>query len=259
MVIKTYPHFFNSRNAEYINPEKNQFSVRLSTPISIPIEAKNCEIALHSAVLFNNSPNIFVGHNKLYLTYNGVQRVLIFPQGLYSIIELSETLVTLLIQSSFPDDLINITSNDATSQLIIHFNYLETTIDWTPGDTIRHILGFTSRISPIGPVDVLLKIDVNDTTTEFNANNIYYILCPSLVNDGIYLNDIGASILGRIPISGLTNDIVSFEASHPIYICCDHLVGKKIFDLQFKLTNQNLENLLILEDYSFCILIQYQL
>jgi hypothetical protein len=259
MTKKESAYIFSSFDSEYTNPEKNKFTVRLNNPIDIPYNAIDCEIALHSATLWNSSPNIVDGHNKLYIIYEGKNYTLTFAQGLYSLDLLTTSVSTALAQAGLPTNLFTLSASSITQKITIHYSVINTQIDFTPDDTIRTFLGFSSRISPIGPVDILVKFDTADNVAHVNLVNFYYIVAENLVNNGISINDRSASILGAVPIISPPNSIINFISPSPVYICCTHLISKKLFDLTFHITNERLEPITMIEDWSFTILVNYTL
>jgi hypothetical protein len=255
MPTKSVPYSFSTKNADFCNTEKNFFTVRLNNPIDIPLDALDCEIALHSSTIWNSSPNIITAANKLYVIYNSINYILVIPQGLYSLDHLQSSLAELLVQNSLPADLFVLSGNETTQKIKIQYNYVNCQINFIPNDSIFHILGFNQRISPIGPVDQLLKFDISDNTANFNQVNGYFILCESLVNNGVSLNASSYSILGQIPIISPPNSIINYETRTPLYICCNHLLGKKIYDLDFRILSTDLKPVTIVEDWSFTIMI----
>lgn len=253
MPTKSVAYTFGTKNADFCNEEKNFFSIRLTNPIDIPVDALDCELALHSATIWNSSPNIVTAVNKLYIIYNSANYVLTIPQGLYSLDHLQVVVAELLVQTSLPADLFVLTGSETTQKIKIQYNYLNCQIDFTHLDSIYDLLGFNKRISPVGLVDQLTKFDIGENTANFNQVNGYYIICETLVNNGVSVNSSSYSILGQIPITSPPNSIINYETTTPLFISCDHLIGKQIYDLDFRIISTDLKQVTIPEHWQFTL------
>jgi hypothetical protein len=239
----------------------SSFSTTLYNPIAIPHSSKGCMVGVSSARVWNSTPNIIEGVNDtLYISSAPAPGAvaLVFPQGLYSVEALSNTLADLLEVAGHQRDLFEFLPSSATQQITIRYNYDAVQVNFTASDTFRELLGFDSRFSPSGGVSASApEYDEGDNIAAFNTINAFLISAPELVNDGIPLNQISNSVVVQVPITSSPNTLINYNPENINWIQSDHLIGGTVNFLTFTLFNENLENIIAVENWSFTVSIKY--
>ncbi|KAL7289984.1 hypothetical protein TKK_0000622 [Trichogramma kaykai] len=132
---------------------------------------KKYEIGLVSLLTFNSIPNIGPFNNKLYV--EGVEPIQI-PSGSYEITDVDQYLKKILQKNSISFEL----SADAnTSRSII---YCDKNIDFSPKDSIAHLLGFQPQILEGG------TRHLSDSSISITGINSIRVECN--IATGAYLN-----------------------------------------------------------------------
>lgn len=260
-IEKQFSLLFSSALGNNVDPvDKSSFTVQLYNPISVPRNAKSAQIGLYSANVWNSSPNIVTGENdKVYFIYLGSPYNITIPQGLYSVEDLQNQIQTQILLESvpIPDDIIQLLPNEATQQILTQFNYAGTQLDYTQANTIREIVGYDARLSPLVPSVAPGELDPADSLAAFNQYDSFLILANDLVLDGLPVNDRAVGVLAQIPLTSPPNSLINFIPPQIQYIQADHLINHKIYDMKFRLTNQNGEPLIVIEDWVFGIIVRY--
>ena len=257
-VEKNIAMLFTSKDATLVNSKGNAFQVNLYNPISIPKNALGCKVGLYSANIWNSVPNISPGENDtLYVEYpSGVFTQIVLPQGLYGLTELNLSLQNQFTIAGLPSDLIIINGDVATQKTLITFNYADIQIDFTQADTFKGILGFNAILVP-NTASMVGQLQYSNTIAKFNNINSFLITAPELVGNGLPLNATAGSILGEIPITSSSNSLITYTASQVLYVQMDSLIGNELFNLNFRLTDENLNDIIIIEPFSFIVNIKY--
>jgi len=260
-IEKQFSLLFSSALGNNVDPiDKSEFTVQLYNPIGVPSNAKSAQIGLYSANVWNSSPNIVTGENdKVYFIYLGSPYDITIPQGLYSVEDLQNQIQTQILLEAvpIPDDIIQLLPNEATQQIITQFNYTDSQVDYTQPNTIREIVGYDSRLSPLAPTTGAGQLDEADGLAAFNQYNSFLILANDLVLDGLPVNDRAVGVLAQVPLTSPPNSLINFIPPQIQYIQADHLVGHKIYDMKFRLTDENGQKLIVIEDWVFGVIIKY--
>lgn len=243
-----------------LNPTtfNNEYAITLNNAISVPVEAKNCYVGLIAANVWNFDTNIREPNNKFYFTPNLIDPLeqLTIPPGYYGLSDLNSQISIQLQLAGFPGDLFNLQGDAATQKVIIQFSTADTQIDFTLTDTIREIVGFDSRLSPLAPSTVD-ELDVSDNIAQFNSVNEFLISCPALVDDGIPINVIGNGILGSIAVTSPPNSLIVYNPNQVKYVSVPGLIGNKRSEIQFTLLNELLEDVTVLDPFTFTVRIRW--
>jgi hypothetical protein len=261
-IEKQYSMIFNSSISNYTSPSGSKFTISLDSPISIPSNARSCEICLANSNVWNSSPNIIRGKNdKFYYTVNGAPFDITIPQGLYSLNDINVIIGDLIFNiHGTPKDAFVFYGNTANQTVNITFTYAKYAIDFTPIETFRDILGYNAEIVPnptTFPTGSTAGYTVfGDKVAGFNTINAF-LITSDLVLNGLPIGNRSESIIGSVPIIAPPNSLIAWEAKQFIWIQCDHLIGKYVYVVNFRLTNEKLEDIIVIEPYNFTIIIRY--
>lgn len=250
-ITKQFSIIFSSATANYNSPNMDKFSVTLNNPISVPKEANSCDVALYSANIWNSSPNIITSVNDVFsFIVNGVPASVIIPEGLYSLPEFNQTIAQLVGPNKF-----EFSGNTATQkvQIEIAANYQ---IDFTQPLSQRDILGYNSQVVPplISPV---IFTSTAPNIAAFNNVNAFLVTLDTL-NDGLPVNAKANSILSQVPIIAPSNSLIYYEPASPIWIQCDHIIGKQISQINVGITNELGLPIKVREDWAISVSFRYQ-
>ncbi len=133
-----------------------------------------------------------------------------------------------------PDSLISLSAEEATQKTILRFNYPSTTVDFTPLDTFRDILGFNSAVYPlieIPPVPIMAP-----NLAAFNQIN-YFLIHTDLVNSGIRFNNSYNQTLAQVLINVPAGRQIVSTPFNPAKVNADELTGVLRTNLKFWLTD----------------------
>jgi hypothetical protein len=263
-VTKQYSIIFNSGSNlnTFVSPNRDSFTVTLNNPISVPAEAKSCSIGLYQANIWNSSPNIITDVNdKFYFTYASTDYTIIFPQGLYSLNDFNATLSSLVFDSRaglLPKDLFTFFGNTATQKVQVALNYVGTQLRFNGPDNMAKILGFEDGVNyPLSPSNFAGQIIFAPNIANFNTINSF-LVTTDLVNNGLPINAQSASIIAQVPITAAPNSLITYSPVQIVWILCDHLIGHPRSSITFRLTNEFLGSVVVLEDWNIILSVKYE-
>jgi len=241
LVQKEDSYFFNSAEeagAVKIGNLGNQFQISLNNPIRVPQGAIYATLHVPSAKVWNNSANLSeqIGNNKMYFSYDGLNYVITIPDGLYGVSDLDSLFGVFFTNNGLPDDLFEISSNDATQKVIFTFNYENIILDFTPADSCKDVLGFNSQtFGPFGPPVPSIQSAPNEAA--FNRVVGYYIK-STLLGGGIPQNKISNGIIAEVPITAPVGSLINYAPRNPIKADATELIGNSKQTFQFTLVDQ---------------------
>lgn len=250
-----------SQGALNVSPDGNRFTIRLEEAIEVPIDALNVTLSIPDATIWWSVPNIIdaastgVQNNLLYVTgptqANPLitqSRVLTIPLGLYDASGLNESVQNLLQNAGFQTTsgtpaiskpIFTITTDEATSRIIIRFEYSTVSIDFTQNYTPRNILGFDALV--YGPY---INTPFNVTApfvAQFNTVNYFVIhtdLAPGFRVNNIYNNSIAQVLINVAPGSQIV-----YQPFNPSISSCSRLAGSKIDTFNVWLTDDKMRDI----------------
>jgi hypothetical protein len=261
-IEKRYNYIFNSARGDLLVPgNKARFSVNFTSTINFPDDASSIQVGLHSANIRNTVPNITTGQfDTLSFIQDGLERTIVVPQGSYSACALQITINELLEQEYLGTGTIptlTFLGNSATQVLSIEFVEAGGAIDWSQS-SIGFVLGFDTtdvQPGPSPPGSTAGQVITGDTLARFDwPITNFLILCPELVADGLPLNQVGLGVAGAVPILAAPGSLIAYEAKQILFVQCDHLIGQRISQLTFDLTNERGEIVQMDQDWN-CILV----
>jgi hypothetical protein len=127
-----------------------------------------------------------------------------------------------------------ITTDEATSRIILRFEYPTVSIDFTPNDTPRDILGFNGVIYgtyPSAPQNISAP-----NVAQFNTVN-YFLIHSDLVEQGIRFNNQYNQTISQVLIDVAPGSQIVSKPFNPAKTDCDRLAGAKIDTFTIWLTD----------------------
>jgi hypothetical protein len=245
----------------------SSFNIQLEEGLQIPKDARNVNLQVETATIWNVSPNIITGTNdQLYITCpresDSASTVyqLTIPQGLYSLSDLNQAIQRELSNAGAkitPDACVTLLADTATNKTEFRFNYTGIEIDFTQTDTFRDVLGFNSQV--VGPNATAPLIYLADNVADFAVIE-YYLIHSDLVNRGVRFNNNYSQIISQVLITAPPGSQIVHTPFHPAKSNAQDLAGNLRRNIKFWLTDQD-DNLVSTnsEDYSVGIKITYQI
>ena len=241
LIPQSMSFFFSSdpeNKAQTVSAGGSQFTVVLDRPLALPKNAVNATLSIIQSSIWNTSPNVSPSftNNIFRFRTSGNYYTITFPEGLYSLNGFGSFLAIQFANLQLPSNLFVISGDESTQRTIITFLNAGDLVDFTVANSVREILGFTSRVitAPAAAYN-----EYSDGPTNFNRVNSYLIR-SNIVSQGIPINSIGANIIAQVPINVAPGSQINFQPQHPIPVDCSELIGfgKNVF--QFSLCDQNL-------------------
>ena len=127
----------------------------------------NCSVDVIQANIWYVTPNISADlkNNMFYfnsaVTNPGAYQITI-PDGLYSIDDLNATLSREYANLGFASNIIVLTPDGPTSRAILTYTIGGLDVNFTQANTVRTVLGFSSRVSRPTPPSIAGESDYSD-------------------------------------------------------------------------------------------------
>jgi len=231
-----------ANGAVNVSADGSYFEVQFTDGgLTLPREAVNVQVSVQEATVWWTVPNIITGVNdKMYITGPDsldvlTAYVITIPQGLYDLSGLNEAIARELEQAGAkidPDPLISLSPDEATSKVQMRFNYATVSVDFTPNNTPRLILGFDAQVyTPIPDNPVLAP-----NTALFNTVN-YFLLHSDLVSRGIRFNSNYNQTIAQILIDVSPGSQIVSKPFNPPKVNANELNGTTRTVLRFWLTD----------------------
>lgn len=248
-----------------VSADGSTFQVNLDNDLQIPENAMLCTLSTKNANIWFNTPNVVEGVNNLfYLTDNSIPFTynIALPTGLYSLEDINQEINNQIINSGGSSNLISISGNSATQKVVIKYNAPNLRVDFTQPNTLRELLGFNSRLSPLsGPSSLVGQTDVGDTTAQLNTLE-YYLIHSDLISNAFVLNNSSSDVIAKVTIPEGTDvgSQLDYSPINPDKITANDLIKSPRNTLRFYLTDQN-NNLIDTrgEIWSLKLIIEYEL
>jgi hypothetical protein len=243
----------------------SRFSVNLPYPISIPVHAKACELHVSEFLGWWTMLNIFLNINDTFILYiSGQQYKCIIPPGIYNLSNLSAAIArsysniitdpsanppTVAPTIPFP---ITFLSDDSTQRVILLFTIANVYVDFTVSRSMRNILGFYGSNNvyvkngadpqdfvPANQASFINQSIIANQVAQFNIINSLLINCAELSQGGIPTNTTSLNSIANPKIQTPVGSQIIYEPYNPPTVNADFLIGKKISNLNFSLTDQS--------------------
>ena len=227
--------------ATNVSSDGSYFEVQLQDGLNIPKDALNVNISVEEATIWWSVPNVITGENdKMYITGPDTadvitNYVITLPQGLYDLSGINAAIARELEIAGAkidPDPLITLSPDEATQRVQIRFNYATVSIDFTPNDTFRTILGFNSQVYTPVPNNPVLAPNV----AAFNRVN-YFLIHSDLTNKGIRFNNNYNQTIGQVLIDVAPGSQIVSRPFNPARINAQELAGSSRTNLRFWITD----------------------
>lgn len=227
-----------SAGAQNVSTDGSSFTINLSTAIEIPKEAKNVNVSVLDATVWNTTPNVIEGeNNKLVLDDGKVQYELEIPTGLYDLPALQSAVYRELEAKSLSLDplTVELQADSATQRVIIRLGIVGWSVDFTGAGTLRDILGWSSEV--VGPSTSAPQNFTAPAVANFAVIQ-YYKLHSDLTPQGFLNNDDYDGSIARILITARPGSQIIYEPLHPAKVTAQFLAGAKKRSIRFWLTDQ---------------------
>ena len=240
------PFIFSSSvnsGAVNISADGSSFEILLDRPLIVPREAKNCYITVQNATAWWNIYNIQLGINdEIDIEYfDGVLTVnftAVMEPGLYDLDHLTAELGRQFLLNSVPQDLFVLVPDQASQKSVIQFNYSGIQLDFTSGQTFRSLLGFDSRLVPLGGQTTGVQFEKSDIIASFNQID-YLLIHSDLVSRGIQINNTYTNTIAQLLINVAPGSQIVSNPFNPPEIPANELIAEKRKGIRFWLTDQD--------------------
>jgi hypothetical protein len=233
--------------ASSISKNGSRFSIVFTRPLIVPPEASQVWLTIEQSSVVYNTPNISpeLGNNLMRIQFfDGVISTvhdIVIEKGLWDLDHLNSTISQQLSNQGALSDAVTLIPDTATQRVILKFREFYQ-VDFTIDNSVRTILGFKSRISPVGgfaPIDNLYE--EADSEAKFNSLLFYLIHSDLCSGHGLRVNNIFADILQSVPISNTSaGSLINYEPQNLQRIPAPNLINQSLRELNFWLTdNQN--------------------
>lgn len=244
MVVSSDPDAGATNNS----PDGSYFEIQLQDGLKVPKDALNVNIAVEESSIWWTVPNIISGQNdKLYITGPNTSDVITnfvitIDQGLYDLSGLNQAILRELENAGAKIEdaqgqalpLLTLQSDSATQKVEIRFNYTTVSINFTPGDTPRDILGFNAQV--YGPFPSVPYNLIADNVASFNQVN-YFLIHSDLTSKGIRFNNSYNQTISQVLIDVAPGSQITSKPFNPAKINAAELAGTTRTNLRFWLTD----------------------
>lgn len=243
MIVSSDP----DNGARNRSADGSYFEISLDDGLTIPKDALNVNLSVEESSIWWTVPNIITGQNdKMYITGpdttgSVTSFIITIDQGLYDLSGLNQAIQRELENAGAkiedagnPLPLINLSPDDATQKVEIRFNYTNVSIDFTPTDTPRDILGFNSQV--YGPFVSAPYNLVAPNVAAFNQVN-YFLIHSDLTNKGIRFNNEYNQTVAQVLIDVSPGSQITSKPFNPAKINVAELTGTSRTSLRFWLTD----------------------
>jgi hypothetical protein len=219
-----------TQGASNVSTDGSSYEVQLNEALTIPKNCLSCSVALEEASIWWNTHNINSTNNKLYLTGQNVAGTttaftITIPNGLYDLPSLNLKIQQLLENDDgkiSPYNNFDFIADNASSKVIIKFNYTDCEIDFTQSDTPRTILGFNSAVygTFAGAPYNLQAPNVASFNTIDN-----FQLHTDLVDAGLLINNKYSQVVAQVLIDVEAGSQIIYQPLNPTKIEANNLIG----------------------------------
>lgn len=230
----------------------SEFEIQLDQAINIPKDALNVNVSVEEATVWWTVPNIIMGENDTFYIFGDDNQAIpvpqlftvIIPQGLYDLTGLNNSLQSGLEALGArtndgvnPLPLVSLSPDNATQKVLLRFNYANVTVDFTPANAPKTILGFDSLLyGPYAgaPLNILAP-----NVAQFNTVN-YFLIASDLVQKGIRFNNRYNQVITQVLINVAPGSQIVSTPFNPAQTDANELAGAKRTNLRFRLTDERL-------------------
>lgn len=235
--VKETPIFFTSTDGvRSLNDSRS--SVHLNPPLELN-NTQNHYFSVLDATIVNVSPNVSAAllNNTITVTGAGVDRVYVFPDGLYSVDDIQETLNEFLRNDQtvplVDEGLLVFRTDNATSTISLQINTAGVGVAFATGaNSIGPILGFTADIPGVATAGTWVE---SNQTAALNRDTEILVKCNFCT--GSYSNQKGGSnVVAAVTINQPPGSLLRYQPYVPYQ---NKISGYLIDEVVFTLVNQN--------------------
>lgn len=244
------------------------FAITYTPAVQIPDNAVNIYLTVPSSSINNSTLNVSVALKNNEFTFTDDIAVpekytVTIPDGRYSVYLLSEAINRGAgIASAAAVDVFSLSGNDATQKAILEIKKAGYQVNFKEFNSIRSLLGFNQQFIPASALQTLtdpIQTEA-DLIANFGTLRAFAIACSLASSSPVRLGDKASSVIALIPITAGPGSLNSHEPINVLKIPCNHLRGRPIDTVDFRLTDQDGVTLDTNgEDYSFPMVITYDL
>jgi hypothetical protein len=261
LLKRSFSIIFNSdpdTGAENVSEDGNEFQVTLNKSIMIPPNAVDCQAGVIQASIWNTSPNVAVDftNNSFRFTTSVAPAntyTLTIPDGLYSVAGLNSYLSGQFVNLGLPSNLMSISGNEATQKSVVTILTSGDSVDFTIVNSVRTVLGFNSAVITAPSANYSF---FSDNVAAFNRVN-NFVIASNFVSQGIPFNSRSAGIISIVPIDKDPGSQISYSPQNVVWFDARDLIGNPRSNLQFRLLDQNLRPVIVVDPFSFTLAIKY--
>ncbi len=226
-----------NNGAENVSADGSSFEVVLNEDLQLPIDALYANVKVDSATIWNVVPNILTGVNdKFYLDDNATPFVVTIDQGLYDLPSLAAEIDRQLVNLGADSGLLTFIGDNSTQRVTIQFNKIGLQIDFAQSDTMRAILGFDSRFSPVAASTIVGQTDDADSVAAFN-NIEFFLIHSDLITRGFVLNNTSTDVVAQVHIDVSPGSQIIFSPFNPVIIQANELIQNPRRCINVRLTD----------------------
>ena len=228
----TIPIFFNSKDG-YKNSLGNESSYQLNPSILLDPNNNNYYEMLSATVVYNTSNLSASKLNNTFTFDDGVLHTYIFPDGLYSLADIQETLSENLVNDGLPSNLFILSGDSSTQKTSLQINAVGVSIDVSTNTLLNKLLSFTSNIGPTVLSDGWYE---SNDVAKLNSLLEYQVRCN--FTNGSYFNKNGLTNIVDVivPFNAQVGSQIFREPINPIY---NKISVSTIDEISFRITDQN--------------------
>lgn len=250
--------FISSDNANSTT-SNNVMTSYFQTPYEIPATAKNISVYLRELNIVNFFINISEAknNNKIYFTTSSSvpqQHLITVEDGAYDLDTLVAAIkykLSSVIASTVVADF-NMYGDDATQKVVIK---IPTSFGVKIPAAMANLIGFVDDYTIFNSTTDV-KYYYATSRAKFNPN-ISLIIASSITSSQIYQGQI-TNVLATVAIDAPVGSLITYKSSpDPLKIYQPSLQGSKISQLSISIYNQVFEPILITENFTAIITIEY--
>lgn len=249
------------------NTVGSAFSVTLddSGVLAVPKEAVRCSVAVTRASIYNSVPNITsvsgpnTPNNAIHFQISGNDYKVEFPDGIYGVPEMNNTIELQLGALGFPG-YVELVADDASGR--IYAVSRNAALQWIDVSTDpasfnwAYLVGWTPGIYTFTTINTFEPTDPEPA--RLNNVNSYIInsnICRGIAVSGKY----NQGALAQVQITAPPASQIHYAPATPDLIPANELIGAKRSRLTFNLTDEGGNALIMPEYWSVMLRITYDL
>ncbi len=246
MQNKTAPLFVSSDTALgafNVTSGIDRFDVQFKNTLDIPLTAKNITLQLTQATVPWTVLNISVekANNLFRLKVDGNPGTpfdVTIPDGLYGVNDLSDAINRELINEGLVGGLVVLTGDNSTGRVLITLTEADLQVEWIVGSMFE-LTGFNSgQEVPAAGFTAAAFSELGPNVANFSDVSSFLAHTTLLGASGIPIGNKEAQVMAQIQITVPPGSQINFQPQNPIKMAVPHLIGQKINEASFYMTDQ---------------------